>query len=214
MGILSQEDSDYLKKEFEKITNNIIIEFFSTDNKDKSEQCDNIREIMAEIMGLTDKISLNEFNVDKDKEKAEKYNIKMAPVLIFNNKNNRNIKFYGVPSGYEFSSLIEDIMDLGTGKIDFDEGIEDKVKAIDKHVNIMVFVTPTCPYCPAAVRTAHKFAMINHKISADMIESYEFPEIADKFKVQGVPRVIINEKDGFEGALEQEKFLEKIIENL
>ena len=47
-----------------------------------------------------------------------------------------------------------------------------------------------------------------------MIESYEFPEIADKFKVQGFPRVIINEKDGFEGALEQEKFLEKIIENL
>lgn len=214
MGILSQEDSDYLKKEFEKITNNVIIEFFSTDNKDKCEQCDNIRAIMKEIMDLTDKVSLKEFNIDKDKERAEKYNIKMAPVLVFNNKDNGNIKFYGVPSGYEFSSLIEDIMDLGTGKIDFDEGIEDKVKAINKDVNIMVFVTPTCPYCPAAVRTAHKFAMVNPKIKADMIESHEFPEIADKYKVQGVPRVIINEKDGFEGALEQGKYLEKIIENL
>ena len=214
MGILSQEDSDYLKKEFEKITNNVIIEFFSTDNKDKCEQCDNIRAIMKEIMDLTDKVSLKEFNIDKDKEKAEKYNIKMAPVLVFNNKDNGNIKFYGVPSGYEFSSLIEDIMDIGTGNIEFDEGVEEKVKAIDEDVNIMVFVTPTCPYCPAAVRTAHKFAMINPKIKADMIESYEFPEIADKYKVKGVPRVIINEKDGFEGTLEQEKFLEKITENL
>ncbi|MFO8061375.1 MAG: thioredoxin family protein, partial [bacterium] len=69
-------------------------------------------------------------------------------------------------------------------------------------------------YCPAAVRIAHKFAMINPNIKADMIESYEFTEMADKYNVQGVPRVVINETVSFEGALPEGDYLKKIKEAL
>ena len=86
------------------------------------------------------------------------------------------------------------------------------IKKVDKPVNIMVFVTPTCPYCPLAVRTAHKFAIENENITASMIEATEFPELSNRYSVFAVPKVVINDKVSFEGAIPEEAFAKKVIE--
>jgi glutaredoxin len=65
---------------------------------------------------------------------------------------------------------------------------------------MQVFVTPTCPYCPRAVILAHHMALVSDKVTADMVEAQEFPEMAQKYKVMGVPRTVINEKHHQEGA--------------
>jgi predicted DsbA family dithiol-disulfide isomerase len=78
-------------------------------------------------------------------------------------------------------------------------------------VHIQVFITPTCPYCPAAVRTAHRFALLNENIRADMIEAIEFPHLAQKYQVRGVPRSVINETLRVDGAVSESKYLEQIL---
>ena len=58
---------------------------------------------------------------------------------------------------------------------------------------MQVFVTPTCPYCPQAVLLAHKMAMENPRmIQAEGVEATEFPELAQRFYVSGVPQTVIN----------------------
>ncbi|RLF83887.1 glutaredoxin, partial [Thermococci archaeon] len=83
--------------------------------------------------------------------------------------------------------------------------------------------TPTCPYCPMAVRMAHKFAIEhalagNDKILGNMIEAIEFPELADQYGVMAVPKVVIKvdgeDKVSFEGAYPEKMFLEKLLEAL
>lgn len=212
MGLLSKEDMEYLKNEFDKMNKDVNILFVTTDDEKKCEQCDNMRQIIDELTPLSDSISIRE--IDINSEEAKKYNAEMAPSLVLLSNGSGNIKYYGVPSGYEFSSLIDDIVDLGTGDIEMDDDVRSDLEAIEDDVHIRVFVTPTCPYCPAAVRIAHKFAMINPNIKADMIESYEFTEMADKYNVQGVPRVVINETVSFEGALPEGDYLKKIKEAL
>jgi thioredoxin-related protein len=67
---------------------------------------------------------------------------------------------------------------------------------------------------------SHQFAMVKNNIRGIMIESYEFPEFAEKFKVYGVPHIAIINKDGnvlteWEGAIaEMEIFANKIKESL
>ncbi|GAH21568.1 unnamed protein product, partial [marine sediment metagenome] len=73
-------------------------------------------------------------------------------------------------------------------------------------LHIQVFVTLTCPYCPPAVQMAHKLALESEYITSDMIESAEFPHLTNKYAVMGVPKVIINEKFGFGGALPESSF--------
>ncbi|MDY6787015.1 MAG: thioredoxin family protein [candidate division WOR-3 bacterium] len=212
MGLLSKEDKEYLKNEFDKIKKDVSILFVTTDDEKKCEQCDNVRQIIDELTALSKSISFRE--IDINSEELKQYSVEMAPAMVLLNNGNGNIKYYGVPSGYEFSSLIDDIVDLGTGEIELDDEVRSELEGIEDKIHIRVFVTPTCPYCPAAVRIAHKFAMINPNIKADMIESYEFTEMADKYKVQGVPRVVINETVSFEGALPENEYLVKIKESL
>lgn len=48
---------------------------------------------------------------------------------------------------------------------------------------------------------AHKLAFANEHISADMVEVSEFPHLAAKYQVYGVPRTVINEVIHIEGAV-------------
>ena len=76
----------------------------------------------------------------------------------------------------------------------------------------MLFVSITCPYCPQAVRLAHKFAIESDLIRADMVEAIEFPHLSNKYHVHGVPRTVINETVHQEGAAPEPMMLEKVLE--
>lgn len=51
------------------------------------------------------------------------------------------------------------------------------------------------------MRLAHKLAIASDYIRADMVEAMEFPHLAIKYNVRGVPRIVINEKIYIEGAI-------------
>jgi len=167
---------------------------------------------MEEISKLSDKISLEIYNFQLDKQKAEVYKIdKILATIIFCLKD-YGIRYYGIPAGYEFTSLIEDIIDVSKGEPGLSQETIDKLNQIQKDVHLQVFVTPTCPYCPNAVRLAHKFAIATDKITADMVEAIEFPHLSVKYNVRGVPKTVINEEYSVEGAVPENILLEKILE--
>jgi glutaredoxin-like protein len=122
------------------------------------------------------------------------------------------ICYYGIPSGYEFSSLIEDILDVSKNDSGLLEGSKDLLNQIKQPIHLQVFVTPTCPHCPAAVRLAHKLAMENENIRADMIEATEFPHLSMRYNVKGVPKTMIGDNTSIDGTLPELDLVEKIVE--
>ncbi len=86
------------------------------------------------------------------------------------------------------------------------------LEKLEKPLHIQVFVTPTCPYCPKAVRMAHQMAIESDKIRGDMIEATEFPHLSNHYNVSAVPKIIINDVVDFEGALHEPVYLEKVLE--
>jgi glutaredoxin-like protein len=110
------------------------------------------------------------------------------------------IRFYGIPSGYEFTSLLESIRIAAAGQPDLGEETVEFLSSLSAPVHMQVFVTPTCPYCPQAVVLAHKMAAASPLVRADMVEAQEFPHLATKYQVMGVPRTVINETTHVEGA--------------
>ena len=177
--------------------------------------CRETRTLLEELVETSDKLKLEVYNFVIDKDKAELYGVDKIPAIVMlEGDKDFGIRYYGIPSGYEFASLLEDIKMVGTGDVDLSEDIIERVKLIDKDVHLQVYVTPTCPYCPRAVITAHKFAYLNPKIKADMVEATEFPHLSRKYNVMGVPRTIINENDFVEGAVPEEILLDKIYENI
>jgi glutaredoxin-like protein len=178
--------------------------------------CKDTHQLLKELSGTSDKIELEVKNLILDKNDAEKYNIDKTPAIVMLDEEGKDygIKFYGIPSGYEFSSLFEDILLLGTGEHGLPDKVVEQVKSIKNPVHLQIFVTPTCPYCPQAVITAHMFSYLNDNIQADMVEASEFPQLSYKYNVRGVPRTIINEDDFIEGAAPVDMVLNKILLNL
>jgi hypothetical protein len=58
---------------------------------------------------------------------------------------------------------------------------------------------------------AHKFAVENDLIRADVIDLNEFPQLAIKYSVMGVPKIVVNEKIEFVGAVPENMFLEHVL---
>lgn len=203
-----------LKKQFSVITKKVKIVFFTQELE--CQYCKETREILTELTETSDKLSLVVKNLVLDKDEALKYGVDKIPATVLLDENDKDygIKFFGIPSGYEFASLLEDIKMLGTGITGLDPAVEESVKKIDSEVHMQVFVTPTCPYCPQAVITAHKFAYLNENIKSDMVEATEFPHLSNKYNVRGVPRTVINENTFLEGAAPEQMVLDKVKESL
>ena len=108
--------------------------------------------------------------------------------------------------------MVGSIIDVSTGTAPLPPDVIEDIVSIDKPINIKVFVTPQCPYCPDMTRLAHQASILNPLISSEMIESLEFQELTTKYSVFGVPKTIINETTIIDGLSSAEMFVEKLFE--
>lgn len=53
--------------------------------------------------------------------------------------------------------------------------------------------------------------MASEHITADVIEVTEFPELAQKYRIYGVPKTVINDTVEFEGALPEPHFVAQVL---
>ncbi len=108
-------------------------------------------------------------------------------------------------------TLIEAIINVSRGQTDISDKTKHILEDVETAVHIQVFVTLTCPHCPTAAVIAHKLAVECDLVRADVIETSEFPDLAQKYNVIGVPKVVINEKIEFVGAFNEDLFAEHVL---
>jgi glutaredoxin-like protein len=216
MPLISEKDAEFLRKEFEtELVNPVKMIMFT--QTIECQFCAETRQIVEEIAALSDKVTAHIYNFVTDKATADLYDIDKIPaVAIVRDENGEErdygIRFFGIPSGYEFTSIIEDIMDVSRGESGLQPKTKEALAGITDPVHLQVFVTPTCPYCPQAVRLAHKLAIESDLIKADMVEAIEFPHLSNKYHVHGVPRTVINESMHQEGAVPEPLLMAKLLE--
>lgn len=215
MSLIDERTKEQLKKDFkEKLEGQVKIIFVMGEG---CVYCNEINELITTLENLSEgKIVVEKYDAQKDADKIKEYNVDKYPLLIITGDKHLhyNVRFYGIPSGYEFISLIESIFMVSRGHTHLSSQTKEIIKAIDKDVHLQIFVTPTCPHCPRAVLMAHQMAIENPKIRGDMIEAMEFEELANKYRVMSVPKIIINDEHSFEGALPEPYFIQKVKETL
>jgi glutaredoxin-like protein len=209
MALLKDDVQNEVRERFKKLTGSVRLVNFT--QKIECHHCEETRRLTEEIASLSPKINSQVYNFALDKEKSRQYKIDKIPAIVVEAEKDYGIRFFGIPGGYEFNSLISAIYDVSRKATDLSVESKDKISKIDKPIHIQIFVTLTCPYCPSAVQMAHKLALESEYITSDMIESAEFPHLVNKYGVMGVPKVVINEEFGFEGALPETSFVEEVV---
>jgi glutaredoxin-like protein len=212
MALLSEKDRQTVRGHLAVIEEPVRLLFF-TQTIGAPETVHVARQVLDEIVSLSDLVTLEEVNVILEEDRAREYGIEQIPAtVLLKGTQDTRIRFLGAPAGYEFMSLIEAVILAGTN----DSGLSPDSRAlVAEHVTspleIQVFVTPTCPHCPRAVTLAHRLAIESPFIRASCVEATEFMELSRKFRVTGVPKTVVNDSIEILGALPEDQFVRTVV---
>lgn len=176
--------------------------------------CKDTHQLLEELSAANPLLKLEVHQFESDAEAVKALGIDKIPAIAILGEKDYGIRFYGIPAGYEFSSLLAAILMVSTGITKLTADTRKFLDNLQKPIHLQTFVTPTCPYCPPAVMLAHQMAYYSSQVKADMVEISEFPHLGQKYSVQGVPRTTINEKWFVEGAVPEATLVAKIKEAL
>ena len=179
-------------------------------------------QLLKEVSEVNDKIIIESYDINDSLSEEFDIDKELTPAMVMLNSNGEDlgVRFYGIPSGHEFSTLLQELIAMSKGgKTEFSEEAVNKLSSIDKKLRIRAFITPTCPYCPKAVIAAQQTAMINKNILGEMVEANEFGPLSMKHGVSSVPHTIIEAfengewvvKNEFVGAYPEPNFVEEIL---
>lgn len=224
MALLDENIRAQLREVFTELKQPVKIIFFG-DEAANCEYCEDTRQLLGEVAEIApEKILVETYDLNANSELAQKYRVDKAPGFVIlgvsgNEILDYGIRYAGIPAGHEFTSLINDILNVSRQDSGLKSETRQALKNLRYPVSMQVFVTPSCPYCPRAVVLAHQMAMESDLIEAEMVEALEFPQLADQYGVSGVPHTVIkvkksNNESGFEeviGAVPEKNLLEAIL---
>lgn len=142
MALITEEVAAQLKDEFARLVNPVRLAVFSQALADpESEQ---VRRLVEEVVTLDPRLSVESYNFVLDKEKVESFHIARIPAIaIMSAEKDYGIRMYGLPSGYEFGTLVDAILDVSSGQSGLGEETRSALRTLDRPVHIQVFSTPT-----------------------------------------------------------------------
>ena len=142
MPLITEDVAADLKVEFAKLKDAVRLAVFSQALADPhSEQ---VKRLVEELCALDQKLTAESYNFVLDKEKADALGIKRIPAIaVLGQEKDYGIRLYGVPSGYEFGTLIDAILDVSQGQSVLSDETKQALGALDKNVHVQVFSTPT-----------------------------------------------------------------------
>ena len=196
MSLISPADQQRLTETFNEMPRPVRLLFFTQTLG--CETCLQAKQILDELPVLSNKISIEEVNFVLEPARAAQYDIDRVPAVAVVGQNeageerDSKIRFLGTPSGYEFMSLIQAVLLVGGRPSMLSKESLELIAAVDVPTTVHVFTTPTCPHCPRAVAVAHEMAFANPNITAFAVEATEFPDLARKYSVTGVPKTVVN----------------------
>lgn len=141
MALLNAQIRKDVKAALADVTNPVTFKVFS--QPFECQYCKETRELIEEVAGLSDKVSVEVYDFEKDKALADSLGIDKVPGVAIIGKKDYGIRMFGIPSGYEFGSLIESIKLVSEGESGLSAETKKAVARLTKPVTAQVFITPT-----------------------------------------------------------------------
>jgi glutaredoxin-like protein len=192
MGLINSKDAASVRERLSKLTAPVTISVFTRETG--CSYCAETAGLVGDVAELSEnRVSAQFHDLTGDPAQAQRLGIDKTPAIAMLDEEGRDwgIRFFGIPAGFEFVSLLETIEMISRKDSGLSDTAREKLKTIDAPLHLQVFVTPSCPYCPSAVLLAFRMAMESELITAAMVEAAEFPELASRYNVSGVPHTVV-----------------------
>ena len=140
--MLTPRDEDAVRREFAKLAGPVKLVVFSQELA-AADLCRQNEMLVREVAALSDQLSVEVLNLAIDRDRAAAYGVDQVPAIVVEGARDYGIRFFGIPSGYEFSNLIDAIIVASTGEPALSEATKATLAGLESDVDIKVFSTPT-----------------------------------------------------------------------
>lgn len=141
MTILKDKDREEVSRQFEDLPNPVQLLMFT--QTIECEFCEETRALVEEVASLSDKLEAVIYNFITDNEEVDKYGLDKIPAIAVVGEKDYGVRLFGIPAGYEFAALLEDIKMVSSGESGLSDATREALAEIDQPVHLQVFVTPT-----------------------------------------------------------------------
>jgi len=172
--------------------------------------CAPTRRALQQLAASDEHVTLETLNLVLDKDKAAGYGVDRVPAVIVSVPGRDRIRYYGAPLGNELPTLIDAIRMAGSGETSLREETRSQLKGLTKPVTLQVFFTPSCVYCPQMISLANQLAVESPLVSSIAIDATEYPDLVRRYRVNGVPKTVINDAVEIMGAAPEEALVAAI----
>jgi glutaredoxin-like protein len=213
MALLSEKDAKKVQEILNALPATVEVHFFTQELE--CQFCRETGELLRELAALSPKLKLMEHDFLLDKDAASAFGVEMVPAIVpVGPAGDLGLRFYGIPAGYEFASLLESFKLAAGADPELAPETKEFLAQLAHELELEVYVTPTCPYCPGMVVNAFRLAAASPKVKAAMVEATEFPHLAIRYQVRGVPRTVINRGQAYIEGLVPESHLVETLRSL
>lgn len=166
---------------------------------------DELKALLGAIVELSDKLSL---------EERDTAGLLRSPVsfLIEADGEDTGIRFSGIPGGHEFNSLVLAMLQAAGTALKLDQSLQRLIGNLREELRFEVFVSLSCHNCPDVVQALNQFALLNPRITTEMIDGGLYPELIAERDIQGVPSVYLNGELFGNGKVDAAALIDKLIE--
>src|SRR5437868_3364463 len=138
MPILASRDQDAVRNEFQRIQGPVKLVVFSQELV-AGDLCRQNEQLVREVAELDGRITVEVLNPAIDRERAEGYGIDEVPAIVVEGARDYGIRFLGIPSGYEFSNLIDATILASSGQPGLTAETQAALAGLADDVDIKVF---------------------------------------------------------------------------
>lgn len=176
----------------------------------EDEKCMEMGAFLKAIASCGEMLELEVVEKGSNQQIEEELHAEHLPVVGLYTEEYSRACFHGVPGGKEINSFVAAICNLGEVTQPLDKRLKKNIDEIKSKIEIKIFVSLACHHCPHVVSVCQKIAIANQNVTADMYDAKLYPDIVDKYHIERVPMMVVNESHVIMG----QKSIEEIVNRL
>ncbi|BCS94043.1 hypothetical protein L3N51_00385 [Metallosphaera sp. J1] len=123
----------------------------------------------------------------------------------------RHFSYLGIPSMNELWPFLNALVRISTNTVQLDQQELDMAKMV--RGNVKLFVTPDCTKCPIAAELLYQVALVNQNVELEIIDSEVYDDLAKKYHVMSVPKIVLNDKTEIPGGFPPNIVLKMLVKS-
>ena len=217
--MISPQDQELLREALRRqLTGRVKLDLFTqreagilVPGREPCQFCPQVEETLRELAALSTKLRLTVHDFHAQPAAARELGAERVPCTVVRGPSGRGLKYYGFFTGFIFAAFVQSLFIASRGATQLSRESKERLRRLREEVHVQLYVTPASQRSPGMVYLLAQVAEEAYRVKAEVVEAAEFPALAQRYGVRGVPAAVFNRSVTILGAMSETDLVEQVV---